>query len=231
MKTNYDVCIFDLDGTLVDSLEDLADSCNMALSLFELPTHTNEEYKFFVGNGIRELVRKSMGDAAGDKELLDSVSINFNMIYQEKCLNKTKPYNGIEKMLCDIKYRGVKIGVLSNKADDFAKKIVSSLFDPCLIDIVYGQKKGLPTKPEPDSLFEMLGKFECPKNKCLYIGDSNIDVATAQNAGVDFCGVEWGFRGYDELKNAGAELIAKTPSEVASIVNSSYFIRNMLCHE
>ncbi len=218
MNKNYDVCIFDLDGTLADSLKDLALSCDASLALFDLPTHTLEEYRYFVGNGIMNLVSNAMGEKAEDEKLLRSVFGTFNMIYEEKCLENTHPYAGITDLLVKLKDNGVKIGVLSNKADDFAKRIVGALFDSSLIDTVYGQRDDYPRKPKPDSLYAMLGELGADKARCLYIGDSNVDLNTAKNGGVDFCGVEWGFRGYDELKKAGAEMIVKTADEIADIV-------------
>lgn len=218
MKRKYDACVFDLDGTLIDSLGDLAESCNNALALFDLPTHSLEKYRYFVGNGIRNLIGNSMGEKAEDEKLFRSVYSTFNMIYEEKCLEKTHPYNGIVETLEILKKNGVKIGILSNKADDFAKKIAGSLFDSSLIDIVYGQKKEYPTKPAPDSLFALLEELDTKREKCLYLGDSDVDVITAKNANVDFCGAQWGFRGYDELKNAGAQIIAAAPSDITELV-------------
>ncbi len=222
MNKHYDACVFDLDGTLADSLNDLAASCDEALSLFELPTHSIEEYRFFVGNGIRNLVCSAMGEKSEDEKLQRSVFETFNIIYDERCLEQTRPYSGIVQMLGELKESGVIIGVLSNKADAFAKRIVDALFDKGLIDIVYGQRSDYPRKPAPDSLYALLDQINCEKSKCLYIGDSNVDVATAKNAGVDFCGVEWGFRGYNELKNSGAEVIVKDPSEITEMVLQSY---------
>ncbi len=218
MKNKFKCCIFDLDGTLVDSLKDLALSCDEALRLFELPDHPLDEYRYFVGNGIANLIKRAMGDKAEDEKLFRSVYDTFNLIYEEKCLDNTRPYHGINDMLKALKEKGVKIGVLSNKADEFSKRIVGALFDSQLIDEVYGHSEKFPKKPEPSSLWAMLEKFGCEKSECLYIGDSDVDVITASNAGVSFCGVEWGFRGYDELKNTGAETIVRTPAEIIELV-------------
>ena len=218
MNRKYDVCVFDLDGTLADSLKDLAASCDASLALFDLPCHTLDEYRFFVGNGILNLIKNAMGEKAEDEKLLRSVYGTFNMIYEEKCLDNTHPYHGVTDLLTTLKDSGVKIGVLSNKADDFAKHIVGALFDSRLIDAVYGQRDEFPKKPQPDSLYAMLDELGCERERCLYIGDSDVDVITAKNGGVDFCGVEWGFRGYDELHGAGAETIVRKAGEIADIV-------------
>ena len=218
MNKNYDACVFDLDGTLADSLKDLALSCNEALRLFELPDHTLDEYRFLVGNGIANLIRRAMGDKSGDEKLYRSVFDTFNLIYEEKCLDNTRPYAGVSDMLGTLKDGGVKVGVLSNKSDDFTRRIVGVLFDGGLIDTVYGQKDEFPKKPSPESLNAMLDELDVEKERCLYVGDSDVDVFTAKNAGVDFCGVEWGFRGYDELKDAGAKLIVREPAEISAAV-------------
>lgn len=218
MKKNYDVCVFDLDGTLVNSLKDLANSCNEALALFDLPTHGIDEYRYFVGNGILNLIKNALGEKAADEQLVQSVYNTFNLIYKQRCLDYTIPYDGITQMLIDIRFRGVKVGVLSNKADEFARHIVSSLFDSGLIDVTYGQRKNFPKKPAPDSFFYLLDDLGCTRERCLYVGDSDVDVFTAKNAGVDFCGAQWGFRGRGELIKAGAEKIAETPKDLTDII-------------
>lgn len=218
MNRNYDACIFDLDGTLVDSLEDLANSCNEALRLFELPEHSTDEYRYLVGSGIKNLILGAMGESSRDEKLTRSVYDTFNMIYEEKCLDKTRPYRGIEKMLEDLKDGGVKVGVLSNKSDEFAKRIVGALFDSSLIDSVIGKREEFPVKPAPESMYAMLSQLGCEKESCLYIGDSNVDVLTAVNSGTDFCGAEWGFRGLEELKSAGAKNTAKTADDITRLV-------------
>lgn len=214
----FDVCIFDLDGTLTNSLTDLANCMNESLELHSLPTHPLKEYAQFVGKGITNLVTTAMGAKASDKELFTSVYKAFNMLYDEKCLAQTQPYIGIPELLISLKQRGVKICVLSNKNDVFANRIVTSLFGENTFDLIWGKKNEYPTKPEPDSLHAMLKELNCPFEKCLYIGDSNIDLLTARNAGVTFCGVEWGFRGKQELIDNGAKIIVKKPAEIAKLV-------------
>lgn len=217
---NFDVCVFDLDGTLINSLTDLADCCNEALELHSLPPHPLKSYKVFVGSGIKNLIKRCMGEKAADEELFTSVYKAFNMLYNEKCLEKTLPYDGIPSLIKDLKDNNVKICVLSNKADEFAKRIVYTLFEENDFDLVWGKKEEYPIKPAPDSLFAMLEQLGCTKEKCLYIGDSDVDVITASNAGVAFCGVEWGFRGPEELTNAGARFIAKKPKDIFRLVTT-----------
>jgi len=219
---NYSTCVFDLDGTLVDSLGDLADCCNEALALYELPTHSLDQYRYFVGSGIRNLIKKSMGEKASDVTLRTAVYNTFNIIYNEKCLERTKPYDGISDLLAKLKKNGVKIGVLSNKSDEFARRIVDALFEHGEPEVVWGKKDNFPIKPEPQSLQAVIEELHGVREKCLYIGDSDVDVKTALNAHVDFCGVEWGFRGAKELISAGAERVAKRPSDIYNMV---------CCHE
>ncbi len=216
--SKYDVCVFDLDGTLIDSLGDLAVCCNEALQLHDLPAHPVDSYRYFVGSGIKNLIKRSMGDKADDEKLVTSVYKAFNLLYNEKCLELTKPYKGVSALLSQLRHSGIKVAVLSNKADEFAKRIVDELFDENEFDLVWGKKEEYPIKPAPDSLLAILDKFDCKKNKCLYIGDSDVDVITAKNADVDFCGAEWGFRGKDELLSAGAKKIAVKPGEILALV-------------
>ncbi len=214
----YDVCIFDLDGTLIDSLGDLADSCNRALRLHGMPVHDIDKYRYFVGSGIKNLIRRSLAEKGSDEKLVDSVFLSFNSIYEANCLVRTKPYSNIKQMLMRIKQQGVKVCVLSNKSDEFSKMITDRLFDEGTFDIVWGKKPDYPIKPDPTSLHAMLDMLSMSREKCLYIGDSDVDCITAQNAGVDFMGVEWGFRGREELLSAGAKVIASSPWDIAKAV-------------
>ncbi len=214
----YDVCVFDLDGTLIDSLGDLADCCNEALMLHELPAHPIDSYRNFVGSGIKNLIKRSMGDKSCDEKLVTSVYRAFNMLYREKCLEHTRPYKGVSALLAQLRFNGIKVAVLSNKADNFAKKIVNELFDDSEFDLVWGKKENFPIKPSPESLNEIIKELGSVKERCLYIGDSDVDVITAKNAGVDFCGVEWGFRGVEELVRNGAKITVSKPHSIFELV-------------
>ena len=131
---------------------------------------------------------------------------------------KTKPYPGIIEMLRTLKQNGVRLCVLSNKSDDFANMITDSLFDKGTFDLVWGKKSEFPIKPDPGSINTMLDKLSISRDKCLYIGDSDVDCITAKNADVDLIGVEWGFRGRNELENAGAEIVVSSPEEIVKAV-------------
>lgn len=214
----FDVCVFDLDGTLINSLTDLAVCVNEALSLHSLPVHPLKEYKQFVGNGARKLITRAMNNRSSDEELYTSVYKAFNMLYNEKCLDKTRPYVGITGLLSKLKENDIKLCILSNKPDEYVKRIVDNLFEGISFDLVWGKKDEYPTKPDPASLLAMLDKLNCSQERCLYIGDSNVDVITAKNADIKFCGVEWGFRGIDELINTGADVVVKKPCEILGLV-------------
>lgn len=215
---NYDICVFDLDGTLIDSLGDLAYSCNEALRLHGMPVHDIDKYRFFVGSGIKNLIKRSMLDKSDDETLLQRVYDSFTALYAENCLVRTKPYDGIKEMLAVLKDRGVKLCVLSNKADDFTNKITNALFEKSTFNLVWGKKPEYDIKPSPQALFAMLEMCGCSMDRCLYIGDSDVDCITAANAGVSFCGVEWGFRGREELVSAGAKLIVRSPYDIVRAV-------------
>lgn len=219
--SKYKVCVFDLDGTLVNSIADLCTSTNDALKKHSLPTHPLYKYKQFVGRGIANLVKSAMGSSSENEELFSCVYNDFCAIYNEKCLDETRPYDGIPELLDKLKENNIKICVLSNKADTFAKRIVSALFGENTFSAVWGKKEEYPRKPQPDSIFAMLKEIGCSPEECLYIGDSNVDVYTAKNAALDFCGVEWGFRGKDELKSCGAENIVKEPLEILKLVTEN----------
>lgn len=217
----FDVCIFDLDGTLINSLTDLGNCTNEALSIHSLPIHPLKNYKKFVGNGVKNLIKVTMGSCSNDEKLFNSVYKTFCMLYNEKCLNETRPYDGITEMIANLKLKGVKCCILSNKTDDFVSRITSALFKENDFDLVWGKKNEYPTKPSPDSLLAMLKQLSCPAEKCLYIGDSDVDVITAQNAGVSFCGVAWGFRGTDELIYNGAKTVVTKPYEINKLVTEN----------
>ena len=214
----YSICIFVLDGTLINSLDDLADSCNAALNNQGLPMHTVNEYRFFVGSGIKNLIKRSLGDKSCNKQLVEAVFNDFNKIYGENCLNKTKPYKGICEMTAALKSRGIKLCILSNKSDDFAHRIADTLFQKGTFDIVWGKREEYPIKPSPEALLAMLMQAGEKAENCLYIGDSDVDVLTARNAHTSFCGVSWGFRGEEELLGAGAKIIAQTPIDIVKEV-------------
>ena len=213
------LCIFDLDGTLVNSIEDLACAMNHALSLQGFKTHDTEKYRFMVGSGILVLIdRAAGGDERYCPEIKAQIHADFNAYYTEHCLDNTVPFAGITEMLGTMAQNGVLFAVNSNKPDGFSKMIVTSLFPGLGFAEIWGKREGCERKPAPDGIFGIIEKLGISKDETVYIGDSDVDVLTAKNAGVRFCGVSWGFRSVEELKNAGAQYIADTPEDILSFI-------------
>lgn len=208
----YELAIFDLDGTLLNTLEDLADSMNAVLKQFGYPERSLAEVRNFVGNGIRKLVERSApsGTASGE---IDRMFEAFLPYYKEHCADKTKPYEGICELLTNLRGRGVKIAVVSNKADTAVKALCEQYF-PGFFQEAVGERAGIARKPAPDTVNEVLKNLQTKKGKAVYIGDSEVDVQTAQNAGLDCIAVSWGFRDVSVLKEAGAQNIVAAPEDI-----------------
>lgn len=208
----YNAVIFDLDGTILSTLDDLADSVNFALRNNALPERTIDEVRCFVGNGIRLLIERAVPKEC-EKTIVDSVFFDFKAHYKTNCTNKTMPYDGIIDMLNNLKDIGIKLGVLSNKADFAVQELCERYF--CnIFDGVLGEVENTPKKPAPDGVYNIIEKMGVVTPRCVYVGDSDVDVLTAKNANLDCIAVSWGFRDVDNLKNAGAEVIVSTPEEL-----------------
>ncbi len=215
----YRTVIFDLDGTLLDTLGDLAAAGNHALTAMGLPTHETDAYRFFVGNGVPKLIERILPEAnRGEASQALALSL-FRRYYAEHAMERTRPYDGIAAMLQTLKESGVQLGVLSNKDDAFTQSIIAHFF-PNVMDAVLGRKEGAAPKPDPASLQSMMSALGCSPQKTLYVGDSNVDVRTAHNAGVECCGAVWGFRGEPELTGAGADALAFSAADVLSVVQT-----------
>ena len=202
------LAIFDLDGTLLDTLDDLADAVNWALEQEGLPQRTREEVRAFVGNGIRSLIERAVpaGTAAAQT---DRVFAAFKARYADHCADRTRPYPGIPELLAWLRAEGLRTAVVSNKAD-FAVQTLCRDYFPGLVDCAVGERAGIPKKPAPDSVLEVLRTLKIPKEQAIYIGDSEVDVVTARNAGMDGILVLWGFRDRQTLERAGAKHFAAT---------------------
>ena len=211
----YKVAIFDLDGTLLDTLKDLADACNFALRSYGFPEHQIEEYKYFLGNGVYKLVERALPMDKKDGETVDKVLTEFKKYYEKHKSDFTKPYDGIEELLIALKETGIKTAVVSNKPHEFAVEIVERYFAKSF-DIVFGKREGYLAKPDPTTVIETLNHFKCKKEEAVYIGDSDVDMFTGKNAGLFSIGVAWGFRGAEELSAAGADKIVYTSEELLS---------------
>lgn len=211
------LCVFDLDGTLVNSIEDLADSTNYALKKNGFQTYGVDRYRYFVGDGVPMLIKRALGDndtPEAEKKLL----CDFNEYYNEHYAHKTRPYDGIIELIEELHARGIKTAVLSNKPDNFVKIIVEHLMPDISFSWVQGKAEGFPKKPDPKALNFIISTLGVKKENTLYIGDSNVDVFTGKNALVKTCAVLWGFRERDELENAGADFIVSKPKEILKLV-------------
>ena len=208
---NYQLAIFDLDGTLLDTLEDLTDSTNYIMQQFGYPERTLAEVRSFVGNGIRKLLERSAPKGTGEE--IDRMFEQFKEYYGAHCAEKTKPYDGMVELLEKMKKQGVKLAVVSNKADYAVKALCEQYFSG-YFDEAVGERTGIARKPAPDTVNEVLKNLQIDKSKAVYIGDSEVDVQTARNADMECIAVDWGFRDTGVVKEAGADIIVSTPEKL-----------------
>lgn len=213
--------IFDLDGTLLYTLEDLTDSLNYAMDKFGFPNRTIDEVRKFVGNGVPKLIERAIPEGKENPDYEECLSV-FKKHYSENMTNKTKPYDGIIPMLKKLRETGYHLAVVSNKFDSAVKGLCQKYFGD-LIDIAIGQRpakdgKKLCTKPAPDSVFEVMKELGVNQEECIYIGDSEVDIQTARNAGIPCISVIWGYKDIDFLYKNGAETIIYTPDELLELI-------------
>lgn len=208
----YKAAIFDMDGTILDTLQDLTNSVNFALAENGLPTRTTDEVRSFVGNGIRKLVERA-APATCPKEAQEQVFESFNAHYARHCADNTKAYDGISDVVRKLKEHGVKCAVVSNKSDYAVQPLCKQYF-PRLFDTAVGVKEGIRPKPNPDAVLSVLEQFSVSKRQAVYIGDSQVDVQTAKNASVDCIAVLWGFRDRQTLEDAGAIRFAQKAQDL-----------------
>ena len=208
----YEAIIFDLDGTLTDTLEDLKNSVNFALNRFGFPERTVGEVRSFVGNGVRRLIYLSVPENTAEEIAEECLDV-FKEYYKDHSLIKTKPYDGIVPMLRELKKMGIKTAVVTNKMHEAAENIVRIFFDG-LIDVTVGQIDGVAQKPQPDGINFVLQKLGVSKDKAVYVGDSEVDCITAKNAEIPCVGVTWGFRDKSVLRENGADFIIDKPEEI-----------------
>ena len=212
-------CIFDLDGTLTNTLESMTYSANLTLEEMGLSKITKDQCRLFVGNGARVLMEKSL-KAAGDTDasrIEEGMEI-YGRIFDQNCTYHVTPYEGIPEMLKALKDKGIQLAVLSNKPDRQTVKVVKAIFGEELFDYAQGQKEGIRRKPEPDGVWYLMEQMHVSKEECLYIGDSEVDTATGRNAGLKTIGVLWGFRDRKTLETAGADDLIDRPDELLQFV-------------
>ena len=212
----YKLVIFDMDGTILNTLEDLADALNYVLAQSNYPGHTIEEVKQYVGNGIPKLIERGV-PAGTDKDSTNQVHRDFMEYYQIHCADKTRPYDGIIELIAKLRKGGCLTAVVSNKADAAVQELCKQYFDG-YFDYAVGDREGIRKKPAPDAVNEVLQHLQVTKENAVYVGDSEVDIATARNAGLDNIIVSWGFREVPFLKEQGADRIVDCAEEVAQIV-------------
>jgi len=212
----YNTIIFDLDGTLLDTMEDLTDSVNFALSKHGLPQKKVSETVHYVGNGVGRLVELSL-DGGRENPLFADVLGEFRKHYSVNCCNKTRPYPGITEMLSAVKEKGIGTAVISNKYDAAVKEICRRYFGG-LISFTAGERQGVPRKPAPDMIYRVLAELGAEKSGTVFVGDSDVDFKTSVNAGMDCVSVLWGFRSRAELEAAGASRFISAPAELLGVL-------------
>ena len=212
----YKLAVFDMDGTILDTLEDLKDSTNFALEKCGYPTRSYDEVRRFVGNGIRKLIERAVPEGL-TVEQIDRVHEVFTEHYKVHCADKTKAYDGIKPLLEKLRASGVKTAVVSNKADYGVQELCKEYFDG-LFDYAVGEREGIRRKPAPDAVNEALRVLGMSKSEAVYIGDSDVDFETAKNAELPCISVLWGFRDEEFLREKGATLFVRDPAEIYDII-------------
>lgn len=216
-KMESSALVFDLDGTLLDTLNDLARACNAALQEAGLPPRPVDAYRRMVGNGFSVLVGRAIGRRQITPEKLAEITEFARAWYADHLIGETVPYPGIVQALGTCAAKGSFLGVLSNKPDSLSVELIEHFFAEIPFGFVIGARENRPLKPDPRVLLEELGRFRIPARNVWYVGDSDIDVETARNAGAGSAGVSWGFRGEEELRKAGANLILHKAADIPAL--------------
>ncbi|MCI8571730.1 MAG: HAD family hydrolase [Lachnospiraceae bacterium] len=212
----YDGVIFDLDGTLLNTLEDLMDSVNYGLKAYHMPERSLEEIRCFVGNGVERLIELAVPEGTGDLER-EKVFAEFKAHYKIHCNDKTGLYPGVEELLARLKEEGFAMAIVSNKLQEGVDALNKQYFDR-YVETAIGAREGIRKKPAPDTVMEALRILDLPKERVVYVGDSEVDIATAQNAGMDCITVAWGFRTRKEQEKAGAKVFVERPEEIVELL-------------
>lgn len=215
---NYTAIIFDLDGTLLNTIDDLANAMNFVLEQHHYPVHTAEEYKYLVGNGMEVLTRRSLPPTCKDESIVADCLDEFQTRYGETWHNITKPYPGIADLLKSLKALGIKMSVLSNKNDVFTQVMIDYYFGRDLFEYVYGVKPGVPKKPDPTAALDIARLSKLSPSEFLYLGDSGVDMQTANSAGMYALGATWGFRDIKEMAEYGVKKLIYYPMEIVGLI-------------
>ena len=212
----YQTVVFDLDGTLLDTLEDLYRAVNAALESHSLPRRTRDEVRMFVGNGVELLIRRAV-PAECDEETILSTLADFKAIYAAICKDNTKPYDGILPMLTALRNKGIRVAVVSNKFDAATKALCAEYFGD-LVEVAIGERAGVRKKPAPDTVYEALKELGVTAKGAVYVGDSDVDIQTARNCGMPCISVTWGLRDKEFLIQNGAEALVNTPENLPGVI-------------
>lgn len=210
--------IFDLDGTLLNTIADLGAACNHALQANGYATHPITSYPMMVGNGVRRLIERAVPSEMRRDEIVDRLLEDFRAYYDAHLHDATEPYQGISSLLSELTARDIAVAVASNKYESAVKRLIENFFSDISFAAVCGQLEGVPTKPDPSIVFRILGEHPTPKAEVLYVGDSAVDIETARRACVESVGVSWGFRPVRELTGAYADHIVTDPADILSLV-------------
>lgn len=221
MNRRFDAVLFDLDGTLLDTLEDLCDSMNAVLAARGHPTHPLEAYRYFVGDGIAKLVWRTLPEEARDEETVAEAVEEMRTAYRERWNVKSRPYEGVPELLATLRRAELRLVVLSNKPDAFTRLCVEELLDPREFEIVRGALDGVPCKPDPAGAIAIAEELGVAPERFLYLGDTNTDMKTARGAGMYPVGAAWGFRPVEELVESGAEVVIERPSDLVEVLGLS----------
>ena len=213
----YRAVLFDLDGTLLDTLEDLADSTNAALAALGFPPHPVDEYRTLVGDGIRNLALRALPDGRRDDATVDRCIRLTREEYGRRWDAKTRPYPGVPELLDELARRGVRMAILSNKPDAATGEVVAKLLPRWQFDVVRGAREGVPLKPDPAAALEVAEALGAAPAEVLYLGDTNTDMRTARAAGMRAVGALWGFRTAEELQTAGAQDLVARPQDLLEL--------------
>lgn len=218
LKTGHQITtvVFDMDGTVLNTLEDLAGSMNYSLKAVGMPERTVDEFRRFVGNGAREALRKALPEGTST-DILDEMFPIFKEHYDEHCLDKTGPYEGILDLMKELKKRGYRMAIVSNKIDSAVKELNKRFFGD-LIDVAIGEQPGVNRKPAPDMVETALKELGSTKEESVYVGDSEVDYLTAKNSGLPCISVLWGFRDKEYLIEQGAYCFADAPADIVDMI-------------
>jgi phosphoglycolate phosphatase len=209
--------VFDLDGTLINSLEDLADSANHVLIQHGFPTHPVDAYRYFVGDGVRKLIERILPEEEQTDTRIEQCKAEFVAYYKIHMEDKTSVYPGITELLKVLKERGLKIAVATNKVHVAVAPLMAKYFPGIHFDSLIGQREGVPVKPAPQIMYDILKETGCQPSEALHVGDTATDMQLAHNAGVESVGVLWGYRPLEELQEAGADHIIRVPEELLAL--------------